>query len=69
MEIVMTKFRRDSKGSLETSLKDALGETRKRFNNWISINITSKKKKKKRSQAWWRTPLIPTLGRQRQADF
>jgi hypothetical protein len=22
-----------------------------------------------RSQAWWRTPLIPALGRQKQADF
>jgi hypothetical protein len=21
------------------------------------------------SQAWWRTPLIPALGRQRQVDF
>jgi hypothetical protein len=22
-----------------------------------------------KSQAWWRMPLIPALGRQRQADF
>jgi hypothetical protein len=21
------------------------------------------------SQAWWRTPLVPALGRQRQVDF
>jgi hypothetical protein len=26
-------------------------------------------KKIKISQAWWHTPLIPALGRQRQADF
>jgi hypothetical protein len=28
-----------------------------------------KKKKKSQSWAWWCTPLIPALGRQRQADF
>jgi hypothetical protein len=26
-------------------------------------------KKMPYSRAWWRTPLIPALGRQRQADF
>jgi hypothetical protein len=28
-----------------------------------------KEKKEKLSRAWWRTPLIPALGRQRQVDF
>jgi hypothetical protein len=27
------------------------------------------REKKKRGQAWWLTPLIPALGRQRQVDF
>jgi hypothetical protein len=39
--------------------------------------MEKKKKKKKQktktktkdSQAWWRMPLIPALGRQRQANF
>jgi hypothetical protein len=30
---------------------------------------TQKKKKKKKSRVWWCTPLIPALGRKRQADF
>jgi hypothetical protein len=27
------------------------------------------KETNKTSQVWWRTPLIPALGRQRQVDF
>jgi hypothetical protein len=26
-------------------------------------------KKLRKSRVWWRTPLIPALGRQRQVDF
>jgi hypothetical protein len=31
--------------------------------------LKKKKKKKKLAGWWWHTPLIPALGRQRQADF
>jgi hypothetical protein len=34
----------------------------------IKINVIKNKKQNKAGQ-WWRTPLIPELGRQRQADF
>jgi hypothetical protein len=32
-------------------------------------DIKNSLKKYRRSCAWWRTPLIPALWRQRQADF
>jgi hypothetical protein len=36
----------------------------------IKLPKNKKKKKKKRlAGQWWFTPLIPALGRQRQADF
>jgi hypothetical protein len=40
------------------------------FRNWV-VALRKKKKKKKKAGQWWRTPLIPALGRQRQrqADF
>jgi hypothetical protein len=34
-----------------------------------SVSKNRKERKEKKSWAWWRTPLIPALGRQRQADF
>jgi hypothetical protein len=33
------------------------------------IKIKNEPLKILNSQQWWRTPLIPELGRQRQADF
>jgi hypothetical protein len=33
------------------------------------VSIFNQKKKMIVDQAWWRTPLIPALGRQRQEDL
>jgi hypothetical protein len=32
-------------------------------------NSQASKKNKMLARQWWRTPLIPALGKQRQADF
>jgi hypothetical protein len=37
-------------------------------NNCYTVFILSSKKSRGAGQ-WWRTPLIPALGRQRQVDF
>jgi hypothetical protein len=42
----------------------------KRARNWLSLEVKIEGYKiQKAGQAWWLTPLIPALGRQRQADF
>jgi hypothetical protein len=33
------------------------------------VGKKKEKKKKKKKRAWWRTPLVPALEGQRQADF
>jgi hypothetical protein len=35
----------------------------------LFYDIKKKKKRVALDQQWWCTPLIPALGRQRQADF
>jgi hypothetical protein len=37
--------------------------------NHLAIKKIKRIKKKKKAGQWWCTPLIPALGRQRQADF
>jgi hypothetical protein len=37
--------------------------------NYAAKSYLKTKTKKQKSQAWWHTPLIPALGRQRQVDF
>jgi hypothetical protein len=39
------------------------------YSNTDELNVKSSLKNICVSQAWWRMPLIPALGRQRQADF
>jgi hypothetical protein len=42
------------------------------FTRWLALAAEcpdSPFKNTVTSQVWWRTPLIPALGRQRQADF
>jgi hypothetical protein len=35
----------------------------------VIVGNTDLGEKKKKAGRWWRTPLIPALGRQKQADF
>jgi hypothetical protein len=46
---------------IQTSFKASL--------DYISIIYNVVAKEKGRGRVWWRTPLIPALGRQRQVDF
>jgi hypothetical protein len=56
--------------SIVTNNIKYLGMTQtKEVKDLYDKNFTKKKKKKKKSLVWWRTHLVPALGRQKQADF
>jgi hypothetical protein len=61
---------------LHVEQKTGKNRTKQNNGHQIVINMLKETLAKKRkikmiffSRAWWRTPLIPALGRQRQADF
>jgi hypothetical protein len=41
----------------------------KRVHNRDYVEVFIETNKQKKSRAWWCMPLIPALGRQKQADF
>jgi hypothetical protein len=45
------------------------GDKQHIYSKWCVWKNVNKMFKICSSRAWWRTPLIPALGRQRQADF
>jgi hypothetical protein len=52
-----------SLSSTHLTLGEYLEYERKEYHN------TQTSRKQKTAGQWWRTPLVPALGRQRQADF
>jgi hypothetical protein len=62
-------------GSSGTSTEEAKAEESESSDSLsyiVKLNLKTNKqpfKKKDMAWQWWRSPLIPALGRQRQADF
>jgi hypothetical protein len=57
----------DYEGNKHASVLNSSGP--QDLSSHMSSTDRSALKNKMKSQVWWRTPLIPALGRQRQADF